>query len=177
MMRFVALLRAVNVGGRTVTMDRLRVLFAELGLERVTTVIASGNVLFDARSKNGAALEGRIETYLERTLGYQVATFVRTPAELSAVAAHPAFPPRALSAPGSRLFVAFLKSVPTAAAVKKALALQAETDSLVVRGREVYWLCRVPSNESALSGGALEKTLGQPATVRNIRTVVKLSRG
>jgi uncharacterized protein (DUF1697 family) len=178
MTRYVALLRAVNVGGRTITMDRLRALFGDAGLANVRTVIASGNVLFDVAGRaSRAALEARIEGHLQQALGYPVTTFLRTPADLAVVAHHQAYPERALATPGVRLFVAFLKSVPAAAAAKKAMALQAKTDSLAIEGREVYWLCRVPSNESALSGGALEKALGQPATVRNITTVVKLSRG
>ena len=47
-MRYVALLRAINVGGRTVKMDRLRVLFEEMKLQNVQTYIASGNVIFDS---------------------------------------------------------------------------------------------------------------------------------
>ena len=48
MTRHIAFLRAINITGRTIKMDRLRALFAELGLANVATFIASGNVLFDA---------------------------------------------------------------------------------------------------------------------------------
>ena len=74
MTSYVALLRAINITGRTIKMDRLRALFAELGLANVATFIASGNVLFDA---DGAAeaLETRIEAHLQDALGYEVATF------------------------------------------------------------------------------------------------------
>ena len=53
MTRWVALLRAINVGGRTVKMDRLRALFEELRYANVETFIASGNVLFDTAEKSG----------------------------------------------------------------------------------------------------------------------------
>ncbi len=49
MPRYVAFLRAVNVGGRTVKMDLLRELFAQLQFKNIETFIASGNVIFDAK--------------------------------------------------------------------------------------------------------------------------------
>src|SRR5947209_3109353 len=88
--RYVAFLRAINVGGRTVTMERLRALFDSLKLRRVETFIASGNVIFDA-SGAPEALERRIERRLEQALGYEVGTFVRSVEELAAVAAHEPF--------------------------------------------------------------------------------------
>ena len=172
-MTAVALLRAINVGGRTVRMEQLRALFGELGFAAVRTVVASGNVIFDG-PRPTAALERRIEAHLKASLGYDVATFLRTPEELATVAGYAAYPARALAAPGARLFVGFLKDAPDRSAAKRALALASPTDELVVRGREVYWLCKVPSNESSLSGNVIEKALGQPVTVRNVTTVRKL---
>jgi uncharacterized protein (DUF1697 family) len=64
MSRLVALLRAVNVGGRTVKMDRLCAAFEEMGLTGVETYIASGNVLFKPTGEPLDLLERRIETHL-----------------------------------------------------------------------------------------------------------------
>lgn len=60
MSRYIALLRAINVGGHTVKMDRLRTLFAQVGLANVETFIASGNVIFDTPIQDTRALEQRI---------------------------------------------------------------------------------------------------------------------
>lgn len=68
MTRYVALLRAINVGGRTVKMDALRAVFGDLGFGNVETFIASGNVLFEAPGKP-AVLESQIETALNQALG------------------------------------------------------------------------------------------------------------
>ncbi len=175
-MTYVALLRAINVGGHTVTMDRLRQLFGELGLANVSTFIASGNVLFETSGRGSAlALERRIAGHLEDALGFPVETFLRTPKELAAIAAHRPFTAPALAAPGARLFVGFLGRKPLPAAARKVLSLRASTDDLLVYGREIYWLCRVPSDEAAVSGAIFEKTLGMPVTVRNITTVRKLA--
>ncbi|MGH7483915.1 MAG: DUF1697 domain-containing protein, partial [Longimicrobiales bacterium] len=84
MARCFAFLRAINVGGRTVRMAALRELFDALGLERVETFIASGNVVFDVEGQEDpSALERRIEERLRRELGYEVATFLRARPELA----------------------------------------------------------------------------------------------
>ena len=88
--RFVALLRAINVGGHVVKMDALRKHFTRLGFGNVETFIASGNVLFDAPGAKPRDLEDRIAMELERVLGYPVATFVRSPGELASVVHSPA---------------------------------------------------------------------------------------
>jgi Protein of unknown function (DUF1697) len=78
MFRFIAFLRAINVGGgRTVKMQSLRQVFESLGFSRVTTFIASGNVVFETTTKKTKALERKIERALKAVLGYEVRTFVR----------------------------------------------------------------------------------------------------
>ena len=83
MPHFIAFLRGINVGGHRVKMDRLRELFEELGLEDVSTFIASGNVIFSADSGDVQSLRVKIEEGLAKGLGYDVPTFLRTPAQLS----------------------------------------------------------------------------------------------
>src|SRR5580765_8114539 len=92
MTRLVAFLRAINVGGHTVEMVKLKKLFEQLAFSGVETFIASGNVIFDAPKATPAALEKKIAAHLEKALGYEVGTFLRTPVELAAVLAHRAFP-------------------------------------------------------------------------------------
>ena len=75
MPRFFAFLRAINVGGHNVTMEKLRGLFEALGHKDVETFIASGNVIFASKSKDRGALERKIENSLRKSLGYEVTTF------------------------------------------------------------------------------------------------------
>lgn len=171
MQRYIAFLRAINVGGHTVKMDRLRALFGEMDFGGVETFIASGNVIFDAASEDSAALEGRIERHLKQALGYEVATFLRTPAELAAVAAHDPFGEADVHA----LYVGFLKEPPSPEARAKVAALQTETDVFHIHRRELYWLCRTRISDSPVSGARLEKALGMPATLRNVTTVRKVA--
>ena len=174
MPRYVALLRAVNVGGRFVKMDRLRALFEAMKLSKVETLIASGNILFDARSDDAGALERRIEKALEEALGYEVLTFVRTPDEISAVGAHEPFGDPAAVPRTHLIYIGFLKTAPTDEARQRLAAYGTRLTDLHLHGREVYW--RVERNMRLLGNAALiEKALG-PATMRTVSTVRKLAR-
>lgn len=176
MPKYVAFLRAINVGGHTVKMDELRRLFGSLGLANVETFIASGNVIFDApRAGAAKTLERRIEGALEQALGYKVATFLRTTGELAAVARHEPFAADELEAEGNVLYVAFLADEPGEEAARKLLAHASALDDFHVKGREVYWLSRKKLGESKFSGALLERALGAQATVRNTTTVRKLA--
>jgi uncharacterized protein (DUF1697 family) len=93
MFRFIAFLRAINVGrGRTVKMRSLRQVFESLGLSKVATFIASGNVVFETRTKKTKILERKIEGALKEALGYEVRTFVRGETELAKIANYQPFP-------------------------------------------------------------------------------------
>jgi uncharacterized protein (DUF1697 family) len=155
-------------------MDQLRTLFEAMKFKQVETFIASGNVLFDARADDAEALETRIEKHLERALGYEVLTFVRSPAEVAAAAAYEPFGDPAALPPAHGIYVGFLKTSPTDEARQKLLGYRTKVDDLHVREREVYWRCVKSLRESLFTGALLEKTLG-PATMRNVTTVRKLA--
>ncbi len=175
MQRYVAFLRAINVGGHTVKMDRLRALFEALDLGGVETFIASGNVIFESPAEDTRALEERIEQHLRQALGYEVATFIRSTAELPAIAHRQPFSSSEVDAEGYALTIAFLKAPPGDEARQKLMRLRTEVDDFSVHQREVYWLCRTRVSQSTFSGALLEKALGMPATMRNVTTVRKLA--
>lgn len=171
-MRYVAFLRAINVGGRVVKMAELKKVFERLQLADVSTFIASGNVIFSS-PKGADALADRIERTLHSTLGYPVVTMVRTVEDVATVAQHEAFPSAAAAA--ASLYVGFMRAAASPAEVSRAMALQTAIDSLQVRGREVYWLARKNIAESTITGAAIEKALQTPVTFRNINTVRRLA--
>jgi uncharacterized protein (DUF1697 family) len=175
MPKYVAFLRAINVGGHVVKMDQLRSLFAALGLANVETFIASGNVIFDSNGKNTAALERKIEKHLQQELGYAVATFVRAITDLPDIIRYEPFDRSELEAEGNVLYVGFLAEQPSDAATEKLRACATEADLFQVSGREVYWLCRTRFSESQFSGARLEKTLGMSTTLRNINTIKRIA--
>ncbi|HEX9422141.1 MAG TPA: DUF1697 domain-containing protein [Pyrinomonadaceae bacterium] len=174
MSKYVAFLRAINVGGHTVKMDYLRRLFISLGFTSVETFIASGNVIFDSTSKSSRTLEKKIESRLLEALGYEVATFVRSISELADIAQHKPFPDSELSARGHALYIGFMADEPGGKAKEKLLSLATKLDDFHLNGREVYWLCRTRFSESQISGAMLTKALGMPATLRNSTTVKKI---
>ncbi|MFD0407537.1 DUF1697 domain-containing protein [Kitasatospora sp. NPDC127116] len=104
---YIAFLRAVNVGGRTVRMERLRALFTELGLGNVRSYIQSGNVFFSTDEPDRAALTARIEEHLEQALGYPVPALLRTVDEVAGLLAAEPFRGVEMT-PDVRLVVAFL---------------------------------------------------------------------
>ena len=169
---YVAFLRAINVGGANIVkMDRLRKIFEETGASGVETVIASGNVVFSSPSKSEKGLAAKIAARLEEALGYEVATFLRTPAELAAIANRNPFGRIEEAA----LYVGFLTGAPAAAAVKALRACTNKVDDFRVSGREVYWLCRTSFSRSTFSGAKIEKILGAATTLRNITTIRRIA--
>lgn len=175
MARYIALLRGINVGGHRVKMPELRAHFEALGLADVATFIASGNVIFSAESEE-AALQRRIEDHLRQVLGYAVPTFLRTPAELAAVAAYDPFPGRAPVAEGDTLSVMFLAAPPPPELGEQLAAFETSYDALHVHGREIYWLCRGKTTDTLIDWAILGKRVTMPlTTVRNATTVRKLS--
>ncbi len=177
MSRLIAFLRAINVGGHVVKMERLRALFAELGYQQVETFIASGNVIFAAPPEPPAALEQAIEAHLQGALGYEVTTFIRSDAELAVVAGRQPFPADELALPGASLFVSFMKALPAAATQERVLALRNPVDDFAFHGREFYWLRRTREQESITDRPQFARAFGGEGlgTMRNITTVRRLA--
>jgi uncharacterized protein (DUF1697 family) len=174
MPRYIAFLRAINVGGHNVKMDHLRGLFEGFGFDNVETFIASGNVIFETASKDTKALEGKIETGLKEALGYEVATFIRTDAEVTGVAQYRPFPQPVLDAAGA-LNIAFMADPVDENQANKLMTLRTDIDDFHIHQREMYWLCKVKQSESTFSNASFEKALGIKATFRGVNTVKKLA--
>ena len=173
MPRYVAFLRAVNVGGRIVKMDALRGCFEAEGFTGVETFIASGNVIFNTKAKAGPALEARIEAALKKALGFEVPAFVRPLAEVVAAAERTVFPDPAVAAAGA-LLVGFLRAPLDAAARQRLAALNSDLHQFKAAGAELYWLLHVKQSESNLTPGQIERALGGPTTMRSIVSLRKL---
>lgn len=171
--RYVAFLRAVNVGKRQVKMDRLRAIFEGMGFGGVETFIASGNVIFTSPEADARALEKRIEGVLRKELGFEVETFLRTPAELNAIARYRPFADAGDAHP---VYVNFLyEPLPDDAAARLA-ALRTDADEFHVHGREFYWLGRKGMGGTEVKPPQLAKAVGKvPFTNRNVTTVRKLA--
>jgi uncharacterized protein (DUF1697 family) len=173
--RFVAFLRAINVGrGRTVKMHSLRQVFESLGFCRVATFIASGNVIFETTTKRTKTLEGKIEKALHKALGYEVRTFIRGEAELTKIANYQPFSQSKLDT-SWHCNIIFLADNLTPTLKRKVKALRTNTDAFAVRGREIYWVRRRRQNGALFSTVPLEKILGRTFTVRGVDTIRRIA--
>ena len=168
-MRWVALLRAVNLGARNkVPMAELRARLEAAGYEDVRTYIASGNILLE-----GPAGRAKLGTALERVVanGFGVTTtaILRKPRELAAtLAAHP------FGSDTSESYVAFLAARPTKTALARLEEAQGAPERAVVTGADAYLRLPRGVHSSGLSIARLEKLLGVQGTLRNWRTVAAL---
>ena len=164
-MRWIALLRAVNLGGRNrVPMAELRTLLEEAGYGSVSTYIASGNVLLDGpRTRAGTA--GELERLVADAFGVETTAILRTPRQLAAtVERHP-------FGDVGDTHVAFLGGRPTRAAAAR---LEATDSNAVLAGSDLYLSLPRGVHGSGLSNARIESLLGVPATLRNWRTVAAL---
>ena len=175
MPRYIAFLRAINVGGNNIVkMDFLRQLFESLGFSNVETFIASGNIVFETTSKNARVLEREIENRLREALGYEVATFIRTDTELAAIANYKPFSRSELDG-AAALNIALLADGLDDKSSQKLMAMRTDVDDFHLHGCEVYWLCRKKQSGSKISNAVLEKALGQRLTLRGANTVKKMA--
>ncbi len=176
MHHYIAFLRGINLGKRRLTMDVLRARFEELKFTRVATFIASGNVVFSSKSADASKLARQIETHLAKTLGYSVDTFLRTRAEVAAMAAFRPFNAADLAHPAHTVYGGFLREPLSPAQASGLLACRTEVDEFCVEGREYYWLCRIRSNESKVWTSPALKALKLPtSSMRNLNTIRKLA--
>ena len=166
----IAFLRAINVGGHTVTMARLRALVEALGFASVESFIASGNLRFSA-PRPAPILEQELAVHLEQQLGYPVPVFIRAPGFLRAL---PTRLPGESTDRGISTYVGFLATRPASAAQRRLAALDSTIDTFSTRGREVYWLSRKTIGQSKVTGRQLELALGQPTTFRSLSSLGRL---
>jgi len=162
---YVAFLRGINVGGHRVGSTDLRGHLEELGLTDVATFRASGNVVFTASGASEKQLIGRIEKGLAKSLGYEVPVFLRSGAEVRAIARHDPFSAADLSRLGGKLQVSLLPAAPPAGVRKQVLAMATDEDRLAIRGRELYWLPSGGIMKTALDLDAIDRLIG-PSTRR-----------
>jgi uncharacterized protein (DUF1697 family) len=174
MPRYVAFLRGINLGNRRPPMSQLKALFEELGFKNVSTFIASGNVIFETKSADTAKLEQWIEKHLERSLEYEVDTFVRSESDLQKILSLDPFPK--LSKSGANIHVAFLKEALGRNLAKQFVACGNDDDAFAVVGREYYWLRRGRMTDSKIWEAPELKALKVPSgTMRNMSSIRKLA--
>jgi uncharacterized protein (DUF1697 family) len=172
MEKFVALLRAVNVGARKVPMAQLREVCAGLGWSEVATYIQSGNAVFEAAAGQ-AELEQQLEAALGARFGFAVPVMVRSAKQWAAYPGANPFPEAAEKEPNRLMLM--LSKQPPAAGAAAALQERARDGEQVAAAGDAIWI-HYPggAGTSRLSPSLIDRLIGSPATARNFRTVLKL---
>ncbi|KJR45094.1 hypothetical protein UF75_4509 [Desulfosporosinus sp. I2] len=174
---YIALLRGINVGGKNVIkMAELKKVFEAIGLCDVQTYIQSGNVLF--KSNQGEEFLGKIEHEIEAVFGFSVTVVLRTLAELEQLVPNSPFSEEEVaeaeaSTQAESQYVALLTHVPLQEKIALLDAYRGENDLYRVIEREVYLLFHHSIRNSKLANNLYK--LGVPATVRNWKTINKLT--
>jgi uncharacterized protein (DUF1697 family) len=165
MTSFVALLRAVNVGGTgKLPMSDLKEICEELGFGAVRTYIASGNVVFTSR-KSEAAIKAALEQRLETYAGKPVGALVRTAAEMAQVFADNPFP----KAAPNRTMAVFLDRAPPADTLA---GIRGQRDEQVRPGRREIYI----HYGQGMAASKLVIAAAESGTARNMNTVATLAR-
>lgn len=172
---YVAFLRGINVGGRKpVKMEQLKKTFAAMGFANVKTLLASGNVLFEAPRTDESALTQKIEKTLEETFGHEIGVLIRTIEGVKNLADRGPFAGVEVT-PQTRLYVTFLSEKP-----ESNLKIPYESPDRnfrilqVTTGEVLSVLTVTPNSRSVDLMAVLEKEFGRKVTTRNWNTIEKI---
>ena len=164
MTAYVALLRAVNVGGTgKLPMTELKAICEAAGLEQVRTYIASGNVVFSS-GKSEDAVRAAIEKPLEAYAGKPVGVVIRSAAEMADMLANNPFPDR----PGNRTVALFVDGPLPPDALDSARNVKEEEMRLGKRAIYIFY-------GDGMADSRLIIPAAKAGTARNMNTVAKLA--
>jgi uncharacterized protein (DUF1697 family) len=171
-MKFVAFLRGINVGGKTIIkMENLRQVFSALGCSNVKTYIQSGNVVFETDETDQAKLTEKIENSVEANF-FRTPVMIRSIEEIRDAIENNPFADEKFE---DKLFHhVFLAEKLSDEKIEMLLANNRQSEKFAVRNREVYCLLREGVADSLLGKKYIDNKLKVAATARNWRTVNKI---
>lgn len=170
-MRYAALLRGINIGGRRIKMEDLRYVLASNGFANPQTLLQSGNCVFDTDLKKGNEIEETLESICEAAFGFKVPFYVRSRSELESALDHNPFPEMAHKDP-SHLVLHFFKTVPEEAQIAE--IKWPGPEELSLKGEVLYISCPNGIGTSELFKDRRISKILKTATARNWTTVQKL---
>jgi uncharacterized protein (DUF1697 family) len=175
MKTYIALLRAINVGGNSkIAMADLKAMLADLGYANPQTLLQTGNLIFQSKESSSDKLEAKLELAAAERFDLQTDVLVRTVNEWQqAIAANP-FPKEAASDP-SHLLIMPLKQAPSKQAVKELQTAIHGRETVAAVGRELYIVYPDGIGRSKLTNKLIETRLGTRGTGRNWNTALKLA--
>jgi len=175
MVKYAAFLRGINVGGKKlVPMQKLKTAFDAMQFKNVHTLLASGNVLFEAPPIDAIALEHKIEQKLKETFGQDIGVLIRTIEEIEHLSNSQPFKGIDVT-PETRLYITFFSEKPKGSLKIPFASPDKSYKILHVSGREVCSVLVLSSNSRTVDlMKVLEKEFGSKVTTRNWNTIVRL---
>lgn len=169
---YIALLRGINVGGhRPLKMNRLQKMFASMGFKDVSTYIQSGNVIFDAPSRNQQSLSTQIAKQIAVTFDYNIPVIVYSAHELKTIFEQFPFAEKE----GWKHYITFLPAQPPENKIATLEALSSDIEHFKVGNRAVYIQVNKQVDKKArFSNKFIQQQLDTSATNRNLKSVRKL---
>jgi uncharacterized protein (DUF1697 family) len=173
-MRYIALLRGINVGGNTmIKMADLKSCFEGLGFKNVVSYINSGNLAFDATKATEEKICTKIEKAVEKEFGKAIPVMIREQSSINKVLENNPF--HGAYETHKQMHVLFMKEEMPKDKSAQLKAASTEQEQFEVIDREIYALLKGGMAESLMGRGLIEKQFKVSVTARNWRTVEKLA--
>lgn len=174
MPHYIVLLRAVNVGGRKLTMSEARGVLENGGFTEVASHIQTGNFHVATPMRSDLRVEAEVGRILSAHAGYDIVAIARRPAELTQLVSDVDGTPPLLPNARAR-YVSFCTAAPTPEKARDLHGWEGQGEAARVIGKDVLMEYAVPFNEAKLTGARIERILGVPGTARNLTVVRALA--
>ena len=174
MSKYIAFLRAINVGGHNaIRMKDLTLWMQQLGFTGIKTHLNSGNVIFQTPPRDIHELSKQIREKIFLETKLHIACLIRSYDELSRLntilLTHEASKPQTAT-----VFLTLLSGTPSAENIAKLKAVNSAPDTFTPYDTEIVLICQQPYHQTKLSNTLFEKTLKLDATSRNHNTIKAL---
>ncbi len=175
MATYISLLRGINVSGqKKVNMKELKALYESLNLDKVSTYIQSGNVVFNSEQYAEDELKHNIEIAIEKHYGFNVPVIIINNSKFSKALTDLPFKDIELATQGSKILFSFLSKTPDKDLIDTLHHYLTASEQLIILGDVVYLYCPDGYGKTKVTNNLLERKLAVTSTTRNLKTVIKL---
>lgn len=175
MATYISLLRGINVSGqKKVNMKELKALYESLNLDKVSTYIQSGNVVFNSDQYAEGELKHNIEIAIEKYYGFNVPVIIINSSKFSKALTDLPFKDIELATQGSKTLFSFLSKIPDKDLIDGLHHYLTASERLIILGDVVYLYCPDGYGKTKVTNNLLERKLAVTSTTRNLKTVIKL---
>jgi uncharacterized protein (DUF1697 family) len=173
-MKYIAFLRAVNVGGHNkIKMDDLKKLVVSLGYRDVETVIQSGNLIFETSERNIKSITDKTEKKLKEFMKKEIKVFVRKNSELLKIVRDNPFG-KTKADDKAKTYVFFMYEEPSAGIKIPFKSASGDVNVFKKIDQNVFIIVNKTPGKASSPNNLIEKTFGIPATARNWNVVCKI---